>query len=278
MRNTSSGSLYVVATPIGNLGDISLRAIEVLKSVSRIIAEDTRHAQHLLKHYDIQKPLLSLHQFNERERIALILSYLSQGENLALISDAGTPLISDPGFPLIDAIRKQQGKIIPIPGACALIAALSAAGLNTTSFIFAGFFPIKTQERVSMLESISYERRTVIFYEAPHRIISALQSIENMLGDRRVVIARELTKVYEEFIAGSAAEILAYFDNFQDKIRGEMVLLIEGAKEEKKSATEAEKILTVLLTELPTKQAANLTAKITGENKKKLYQLALGIK
>ncbi len=259
--------------------DITERAIATLKSVARIAAEDTRHAQHLLTHYHIQKPLLSLHQFNEHERINTILSFLDQGDDIALISDAGTPLISDPGYPLIKAIRENHGTIIPIPGPCALITALCASGLSTSRFIFEGFLPAKSSHRKTILTSLLKETRTIVFYEAPHRIIETVMDIKETLGDQRqLVIARELTKLFEEFISGVATDIITHFEKHPDTKRGEMVILLEGVKEEEEDETrsiETEKILTILLEELPTKQAVNLASKITGERKNKLYDFAI---
>lgn len=267
----------MVATPIGNLGDLSLRAIATLKAVTRIAAEDTRTAQHLLNHYHIQKPLLSLHQFNESERIDAILSYLSQGEDIALISDAGTPLISDPGYLLVKAIRARQGKVIPIPGACALIAALSASGLSTARFAFDGFLPAKSAARQAQLLTLLHDARTLIFYESPHRIMATLNDLRTVFGDsRQIVIGRELTKLYEEFIIGSASEILQRFEARPETERGEMVILVEGASAEKvEEEGESERILRILLDELPTKQAVNLTSKMTGARKNALYDIAL---
>lgn len=278
MQNKAFGSLYVVATPIGNLSDITERAIVILKAVSRILVEDTRHAQHLLTHYQIHKPLVSLHQYNEHERVLAVLSYLEQGEDIALISDAGTPLISDPGYPLVKAIKERQGKVIPIPGACALIAALSAAGLPTTHFAFEGFLPAKTSARKTYLESLLHDTRTLVFYESPHRIIATLTDVLAVFGEaRQVVLARELTKRYEEFVHGNANDILTHFKQHPDAERGEMVLLVEGAsiKETQEDSLKASNVLAILLEELPTKQAVNLTSKITGERKNRLYEMAL---
>lgn len=278
MQNKRLGSLYVVATPIGNLGDMTERAIATLKAVARIAAEDTRHAQNLLSHYHIHKPLLSLHQFNEHERVDAILSYLSQGEDIALISDAGTPLISDPGYPLVKAIREQHGKVVPIPGACALITALSAAGLPTARFAFEGFLPAKSSARQAHLSTLMPDTRTLIFYESPHRIVATLKDFNTVFGDmRRLVLARELTKCYEEFIHGTANEIAHHFVEHPEKERGEMVILMEGAREEEVVQDDAknEKILRILLEELPTKQAVNLASKMTGERKNRLYEMAL---
>ena len=201
MQKDGIGTLYVVATPIGNLDDLTFRAAATLKQVDRIAAEDTRHSGALLKHYSIAKPMVSLHNFNEKERLQSILGYLAEGESIALISDAGTPLISDPGFHLVNAVRAAGHKVVPVPGACAAIAALSAAGLPTDKFSFEGFLPAKAEARRQQLKSLLSETRTLVFYEAPHRLLDALQSMVDVFGgDRLAVVARELTKHYESFL------------------------------------------------------------------------------
>jgi 16S rRNA (cytidine1402-2'-O)-methyltransferase len=281
MQNEKLGSLYVVATPIGNLQDITLRAIEILKKVDRIAAEDTRHSAPLLKHFSITKPSLSMHEFNERERLKIIMEYLQQGESIALISDAGTPLISDPGFHLVREAKRQGINVVTIPGPCAVIAALSVAGLPTDKFTFEGFLPAKPEARRNRLTNLLHEARTMIFYEAPHRLASVLQTMLEVFGsDRKAVVARELTKIHESVLADDLAGLNRYFDSHPQAVKGEIVILIEGINEEESESKEVipEKVLDILLEELPLKQAATLASKITGERKNVLYEMALAKK
>lgn len=272
------GILYVVATPIGNLQDITLRAIDVLKTVSRIAAEDTRHAAPLLKQYAISKPLISLHEFNERDRLGVILDMLTEGEDIALISDAGTPLISDPGFHVVREAQTRGFKVVPIPGPCAAIAALSAAGLPTDRFTFEGFLPAKTEACRNRLNALLHEPRTMVFYEAPHRLLTVLQTMSEVFGTKRqAVVVRELTKVYESIVSNNLAGLIEYFTVHADELKGEIVILIKGVDEQASESKEVipEKVLDILLAELPLKQAAALASKITGERKNILYELAL---
>lgn len=281
MQNKNSGTLYVVATPIGNLGDITLRAIEVLKKVDKIVAEDTRHSAPLLKHFSINKPSISMHEFNERERHKVLMEYLQQGESIALISDAGTPLISDPGFHLVREAKAQGVKVVAIPGPCAAIAALSVAGLPTDKFTFEGFLPAKPETRRNRLTTFLHETRTMIFYEAPHRVLSSLQTMAEVFGnERKAVIARELTKIHESVLANNLSNLVNHFTANENNLRGEFVILIEGVNEEETESKEVipEKVLDLLLEELPLKQAASLASKITGERKNVLYELALAKK
>ena len=271
------GTLYVVATPIGNLQDMTFRAIEVLKQVDRIVAEDTRHSTPLLKHFSIQKPILSMHDFNESERQEKILDYLLQGESIALICDAGTPLINDPGFKLVNQAKKKEIKVIPIPGACAVIIALCAAGLSTNKFCFEGFLPAKKEARCQQLKNLIHETRTIIFYEAPHRLIASLEDmVEIFGGNRPATVARELTKIYETIMTSTLQELTEYYASHADEQRGEIVLLVEGVVEDQfSSAVLPETVLEILLEELSIKQATTLASKITGERKNKLYEMAL---
>ncbi len=281
MQNDKIGTLYVVATPIGNLQDITLRAIEILKSVDRIAAEDTRHAAPLLKHYSIHKPIVSLHEFNERERLAAILDLLEQGESIALISDAGTPLVSDPGFHLVRKAKALGMTVVTIPGACAAIAALSVAGLPTDRFTFEGFLPAKQEARRHRLALLLHEPRTMIFYEAPHRLLSTLQTMAEVFGpSRQGVVARELTKIHESVLPGRFQELITHFERHPNELRGECIILIQGVEEEKSPTKEVfpENVLDILLDELPLKQAATLASKITGERKNVLYEMALAKK
>ena len=280
MQKDGIGTLYVVATPIGNLDDLTFRAIAVLKQVDRIAAEDTRHSGALLKHYSIAKPMVSLHNFNEKERIQSILGYLAAGESIALISDAGTPLISDPGFHLVNAVRGAGHQVVPVPGACAAIAALSASGLPTDKFSFEGFLSAKAQARREQLKNLFNETRTLVFYESPHRLLETLQSMAEVFGgDRQAVVARELTKHYESFLHQPLSALLSYYETHADECRGEIVILVSGADiSVSDETTAALPTLEILLQELPLKQAVTLAAKITGARKNGLYEKALIIK
>lgn len=268
--------LYLVATPIGNREDITLRALRILREVDLIAAEDTRHSKLFLQHHGIQTPLISLHEFNEVARASHLIERMQKGERIALISDAGTPLISDPGYVLVKAVREAGITVVPIPGACALITALCASGLPTDRFIFEGFFPSKKSERESCLASLQQESRTLIFYEAPHRIVSCIESIIAVLGaDRYVVLAKELTKTFEFFVEGTAQSAMDWLLGDPLHCKGEFVVLIHGAVFEKSEAVsvEALRILKLLSEELSPKQAVELTAKITGEKKNALKEI-----
>lgn len=272
------GTLYVVATPMGNLQDMTFRAVEVLKKVDKIAAEDTRHSAPLLKHFGINKPILSMHEFNERERLSIVIDYLEAGESVALISDAGTPLISDPGYHLVREAKSRDLPVVPVPGACAAITALCASGLPTDKFTFEGFLPAKNEARQNRLQQLLHEQRTMIFYEAPHRLLASLESMVNVFGSERLgVVARELTKLHESVITESLSTLADYYRQHEDKQRGECVILVEGIEEEASESKEVtpEKVLDILLEELPVKQAAALASKITGERKNILYNMAL---
>jgi len=275
--SNGSGCLYVVATPIGNLEDITLRAVRILGAVDRIIAEDTRHSRRLLDHLGISRPLLTLHEHNEDEVLPRLLTLLETGESLALISDAGTPLISDPGFPLVRACRESGIELIPVPGPSALITALSVSGLPSDHFCFHGFLPRRRTARTALLEKLSGDTGTLIFYESSHRIESALQDLVDVLGGgRRAVLARELTKVHETLIAAPLAELSARVAADGDQRKGEIVLLVAGAPAvDTAAATDTDRLLRCLLEEMPLKQAAHLAARITGGKKNLLYQRAL---
>lgn len=219
-----SGKLYLVATPIGNLEDITFRAINTLKMVDLVVAEDTRQTLKLLNHFDISKPLISYHRHNEEIKVDNLINKLKNGENLAVVSDAGTPAISDPGEVIVKEAIKNDIEIIPIPGACALINGLIASGLDTKEFCFFGFLPLNKKLRKEKLEQIKKENKTIILYEAPHKIINTLKDLEYILDDRNVVIARELTKIHEEFIRGKIGEIIEKYN----QPRGEHIIIIEG--------------------------------------------------
>ncbi len=218
------GKLFIIATPIGNLEDISARAVRTLREADRIACEDTRHTRRLLDHYGIDRPLLSFHEHNERDRTAELLERIDAGENIALVSDAGTPLISDPGYRLVEAAVQHRVDVVPIPGPSAVITALAASGLTTDSFYFGGFLPPKSGQRRRAMEAVTELECVLIFYEAPHRLLESLSDIEAVFGPRQVVVARELTKIHEEFARGTAAELLAEF-SARESIKGEITLL-----------------------------------------------------
>lgn len=274
-----SGTLYVVATPIGNLEDIGARALRVLREVALIAAEDTRHSARLLQHFGIATPLVACHEHNERDQGGRLVGRLLAGEDLALISDAGTPLISDPGYHLVRNARAAGVRVVPVPGACALIAALSAAGLASDRFIFEGFLPARAAGRRQRLQALVEEPRTLIFYEAPHRLLESLEDMRVMFGDDRpAVLARELTKAFETIKGASLGELCAWVAADSNQQRGECVLLIEGWQApvgEEALSAEALRVLDLLLAELPLKRAAALAAEITGVRKNLLYQQAL---
>lgn len=273
--------LYVVATPIGNLSDISARAVEVLKQVDLIACEDTRHSSRLLNHLNIQKPLLSYHDHNESQQTQNLIAKLQAGQSIALISDAGTPLISDPGYQLVKQAHENNIVVVPLPGPCALITALSASGLPSDRFTFEGFLPAKQQARVETLAKLRAETRTLIFYESTHRISASLDDMVKVFGaDRQAVVARELTKAFETLRGDKLGNLSEWVKGDANQRKGEVVLLVRGAEavEQDDVRVEAEKVLAVLLEELPVKQAAQLAAKITGGKKNALYQMALEMK
>jgi len=269
----------VVATPIGNLADISHRALKVLGDVDLILAEDTRHSKRLLNHYGISTKLRSCHEHNEAELIDSVLKLLSTGQNLALISDAGTPLISDPGFVLVRALREQHCDICAVPGASSIIAALSIAGLATDSFVYDGFLPSKGAARRTSLEQYRDQHRTVVLLESSHRIASCLVDIVEVLGShRRVVLARELTKKFETILDGPASELAEILNTDSDQTRGEFVLMLAGVEPAKQEDADLRPLLKLLMAELPLKQASGLAAKISNRRKNEIYELALKVK
>lgn len=276
---TASGTLYVVATPIGNLDDISARMLKTLQNVALIAAEDTRHSARLMQHFGINTPLIACHDHNERDQGLRLVERLLAGESIALISDAGTPLISDPGFHLVRAARAAGVPVVPVPGPCALVAALSAAGLPSDRFVFEGFLPARSSGRRQQLEALREETRTLIFYEAPHRLLESLRDMHTVFGDERVVVlARELTKTFETIKGAPLADLCAWVEADSNQQRGECVLLVEGwsaPEGEESLSTEVLRILQLLLAELPLKRAAALAAEITGVRKNLLYQEAL---
>ena len=269
------GTLYVVATPIGNLEDITLRALRVLKEVDVIAAEDTRHTQILLNHYGIRTPLTSYHEHNEKTKARQLMSRLERGEQIALVSDAGTPAISDPGYRLaVEAIRGGI-PVIPIPGASALTAVLSAGGLPTDRFVFDGFLPAKKQERRARLRALSSETRTLVIYEAPHRLTETLNDLVEILGDRETVLAREVSKVHEEFLRGRLTEVAKQIAGRE--IKGELTLLIGGSRGQSEvSQEQIEKEIRKLKNDgLRMKEIAEILGEKYGYPKKEIYRLAL---
>ena len=280
MQTEKCGTLYIVATPIGNLKDLSQRAIETLEQVDWIAAEDTRHSQRLLQHLGIKKPLTALHDHNEQQKREFLHQKLQAGEQGALISDAGTPLISDPGYHLVHLLRKEGVRVVPIPGPSAIITALSAAGLPTDRFTFEGFLPAKSQKRLQTLQALKTEPRTLVFYESPHRLLESLQAFSEVFsGDRPMVVARELTKQFEQFVSGSVQEVLNYFSAHPDKVRGEFVIMLQGAPKVEKAVASGEGLIRLLLEQgLPVKQVAQIVSAYLGLKKNAVYQQVLAFK
>ncbi|ASF46865.1 16S rRNA (cytidine(1402)-2'-O)-methyltransferase [Methylovulum psychrotolerans] len=275
------GKLYVVATPIGNLGDISFRAVETLKQVDLIAAEDTRHVGMLLQHYGISNKRVSLHQHNEDKASQVLLEKLQAGLSIALVSDAGTPLLSDPGMPLVKLVKEAGLDVVPIPGACALIAALSAAGLPVSQFTFEGFTPRTSSARKTFFSERALSPVTWVVYESSHRILACLQDMAAVLPlDREIVIARELTKLHETIVKTTLAKALALVESDENMRKGEFVVIVDGAvidKSEQELSPEHLRILAVLLKECSIKTAVALAVEITGVRKKLLYQAALAM-
>ncbi|HEI6973055.1 TPA: 16S rRNA (cytidine(1402)-2'-O)-methyltransferase [Yersinia enterocolitica] len=274
----SASTLYVVPTPIGNLGDITHRALEVLKGVDLIAAEDTRHTGLLLQHFAINARLFALHDHNEQQKADHLLAKLQEGQSIALVSDAGTPLINDPGYHLVRRCREAGIRVVPLPGACAAITALSAAGLASDRFCYEGFLPAKTKGRKDTLQALIEEPRTLIFYESTHRLLESLQDMVTVLGPQRyVVLARELTKTWESIHGAPVGELLAWVQEEETRRRGEMVLIVEGHKVQVDDALPAAALRTLALLqkELPLKKAAALAAEIHSVKKNALYKYAL---
>jgi 16S rRNA (cytidine1402-2'-O)-methyltransferase len=274
----AKGVLYVVATPIGNLQDLSPRAQSILQTVNLIAAEDTRHSRHLLTHFGITTPLQSLHEHNEQLKASTLLQRLHNGENIALISDAGTPLISDPGSFFIKMALAEQITIVPIPGPCAVSSALSVAGFTADRFVFEGFLPAKPTARQQRLQNLAFETRTLVFYETPHRLMDCLNDMVQIFGDtREAVLVKELTKMFETVYRNTLSNILNWLTAQIERQKGEFVLVVRGAEPNKRTINpEAEQILQILHNELPLKQAAKLTSEITGISKNVLYRQGLG--
>ena len=274
-----SGTLYVVATPIGNLGDITQRALQVLKEVDRVCAEDTRNSKQLLTHFGVQNRLVALHDHNEQSKLDQLTEWLLSGESLALISDAGTPLISDPGYHLVQHLQEKGIPVVPIPGASAIIAALSVAGLPTDRFVFEGFLPAKSGSRKQKLAEKTKQVCTQVYYESSHRILACVNDLSEIIEpERKVVVARELTKLYEQTFCGNVNELQKWLESDANHQKGEFVLMIQGARPTNDtSAIALESLLVLLIKEVSVKQAAKLASQITGEPKNTCYKIALAI-
>ena len=273
-------SLYIVATPIGNLDDITLRAIEVLKTVDVILAEDTRHSKRLLNHYDITTPMRAFHEHNETQKSAAMINELLAGKTMALISDAGTPLISDPGYVLVSEAKKAGATVVPIPGPSAIISALSASGIASDRFSFFGFLPAKQTARLKVIQASAHLDETAIFYESPKRILASLLDCQSVLGDERLVcLAKEITKSFETIKTDTLSNLIDYLQADDTHQKGEFVILISGVDKNNKVIGEAQldKILPILLSEMGASKAAKLAAKITGIDKKHCYQRAIAL-
>lgn len=274
----TAGQLFIVPTPIGNLADITQRALTVLQSVDLLAAEDTRHTGILLQHFGLTVKMLSLHSHNEQQQSQRLLEKLQQGQNIALVSDAGTPLINDPGFQLVRACRQAGIRVVPLPGCCAAITALSASGLPADRFCYEGFLPPKSKARRDILQALQQETRTLIFYESPHRILATLQDLCQIFGtDRYLVLAREITKSWESIHGAAAGELLKWITADDNRRRGEMVLLAEGytVSQHTELPAQALRTLALLCAELPLNKAAALAAEIHGVKKNALYKYGL---
>ncbi|MFW5825411.1 MAG: 16S rRNA (cytidine(1402)-2'-O)-methyltransferase [Marinobacter sp.] len=277
----AAGTLFIVATPIGNLDDLSRRAEQVLAQVDLVAAEDTRHSGRLLQHLGLNKPLWALHDHNERERSASLLDRIAQGQSVALVSDAGTPLISDPGYVLVRAARLRGIRVTPVPGACAMVAALSAAGLPTDRFLFAGFLPAKAAARGKALQALAGETSTLVFYESPRRVRELMRDIGQTLGEQReAVLARELTKTFETYYTGTVSAVQAALEKDPNAGKGEYVVMVAGADAAKAEGApvDADRVLALLLPDLPLKKAVKVAAELTGRPRNELYQRALELK
>ena len=274
-----TGILYIVATPIGNLQDITQRALDTFAQVDLIAAEDTRHSGLLLSHYGIKKPFFALHDHNEQEKAHILVEKLKQGSNIALISDAGTPLISDPGFHLVRQCREAGIRVVPLPGACAAITALCASGIASDRFCFEGFLPAKSKARKDKLENIAEEDRTLIFYESTHRILDTLEDMQSVLGgERYIVLAREITKTWETITGNTIKNLREWLLGDPNRTKGEMVLIVEGKPKSDNNdeiSPQAMKALELIAEELPLKKAAAIVAELYGYKKNALYQFGL---
>jgi 16S rRNA (cytidine1402-2'-O)-methyltransferase len=275
-----SGILYIVATPIGNLSDITIRAVEILKKVDAVLAEDTRHTKKLFDHYEIDSPLVAFHEHNENEKVDYILAQIGSGKSLALVSDAGTPLISDPGYNLVLEAKKNGISVVPIPGPSALIAALSSSGIESNNFTFFGFLPSKQSARLRLLKTKKSLNETIIFYESPKRILAALMDMLEVFGEKRqVCLAKEITKSFETILNDNLVNLIEYLTSDSSHQKGEFVIIISPANKVDldEAQVQLEKILPILCAEMGASQAAKLAAKITGIDKKHCYKRAINL-
>ena len=275
-----SGILYIVATPIGNLSDITIRAVEILKKVDAVLAEDTRHTKKLFDHYEIDSPLVAFHEHNENEKVDYILAQIGSGKSLALVSDAGTPLISDPGYNLVLEAKKNGISVVPIPGPSALIAALSSSGIESNNFTFFGFLPSKQSARLRLLKTKKSLNETIIFYESPKRILAALMDMLEVFGEKRqVCLAKEITKSFETILNDNLVNLIEYLTIDSSHQKGEFVIIISPVNKVDldEAQVQLEKILPILCAEMGASQAAKLAAKITGIDKKHCYKRAINL-
>ena len=275
-----SGILYIVATPIGNLSDITIRAVEILKKVDAVLAEDTRHTKKLFDHYEIDSPLVAFHEHNENEKVDYILAQIGSGKSLALVSDAGTPLISDPGYNLVLEAKKNGISVVPIPGPSALIAALSSSGIECNHFTFFGFLPSKQSARLRLLKTKKSLNETIVFYESPKRILAALMDMLEVFGEKRqVCLAKEITKSFETILNDNLVNLIEYLASDSSHQKGEFVIIISPANKVDldEAQVQLEKILPILCAEMGASQAAKLAAKITGIDKKQCYKRAINL-
>ena len=275
-----SGILYIVATPIGNLSDITIRAVEILKKVDAVLAEDTRHTKKLFDHYEIDSPLVAFHEHNENEKVDYILAQIGSGKSLALVSDAGTPLISDPGYNLVLEAKKNGISVVPIPGPSALIAALSSSGIESNNFTFFGFLPSKQSARLRLLKTKKSLNETIIFYESPKRILAALMDMLEVFGEKRqVCLAKEITKSFETILNDNLVNLIEYLTSDSSHQKGEFVIIISPVNKVDldEAQVQLEKILPILCSEMGASQAAKLAAKITGIDKKHCYKRAINL-
>ena len=275
-----SGILYIVATPIGNLSDITIRAVEILKKVDAVLAEDTRHTKKLFDHYEIESPLVAFHEHNENEKVDYILAQIGSGKSLALVSDAGTPLISDPGYNLVLEAKKNGISVVPIPGPSALIAALSSSGIECNNFTFFGFLPSKQSARLRLLKTKKSLNETIVFYESPKRILAALMDMLEVFGEKRqVCLAKEITKSFETILNDNLVNLIEYLTSDSSHQKGEFVIIISPVNKVDldEAQVQLEKILPILCAEMGASQAAKLAAKITGIDKKHCYKRAISL-
>ena len=275
-----SGILYIVATPIGNLSDITIRAVEILKKVDAVLAEDTRHTKKLFDHYEIDSPLVAFHEHNENEKVDYILAQIGSGKSLALVSDAGTPLISDPGYNLVLEAKKNGISVVPIPGPSAIIAALSSSGIESNNFTFFGFLPSKQSARLRLLKTKKSLNETIIFYESPKRILAALMDMLEVFGEKRqVCLAKEITKSFETILNDNLVNLIEYLTSDSSHQKGEFVIIISPVNKVDldEAQVQLEKILPILCAEMGASQAAKLAAKITGIDKKHCYKRAINL-